>query len=174
MHPQDMSMNVSQINFGEPGAEKPVDKWHLDSVPFVMVVLLSDATDMVGGELQVARIEDPDEAMRQVCSGNVDPRSVDTVNYPGPGHAILMQGSRIAHTATSVTKARETRLTLVNSYQTRNPFADVATCYRTFKLYDPDDAHPLDVARHFAWRASGQLDYLIRAGAANCISYSER
>ena len=40
-------MNMSQINFGEVGAGR-ADQWHLDSVPYVMVVLLSDATDMEG------------------------------------------------------------------------------------------------------------------------------
>ena len=49
-------------------------------------------------------------------------------------------------------------------YQSRNPFDEVRTCYRTFKLYDPIDAAPAEVARHYAWRAAGQLDYIIREG----------
>ena len=108
-------MNIAQINFGNVGEKRPVDRWHLDSVPYVMVVLLSDATDMVGGKLKVARIEDPQEALRQVLAEDVDPAALESVNYPGPGHAIFMQGSRIAHTATPVISAREPRLTLVNS-----------------------------------------------------------
>ena len=44
--PHGMGMNLSQINFGEIGAG-PVNQWHTDSTPFVMVILLSDATDMV-------------------------------------------------------------------------------------------------------------------------------
>ena len=51
-------MNNPQINFGEVGSDKPVDKWHLDSVPFVMVLILSDLEGMVGGDLKVARLPD--------------------------------------------------------------------------------------------------------------------
>ena len=54
--PHHMPMNLSQTNFGEIGANKPVDQWHIDSVPYVMVLLLSDATGMEGGKLQVANM----------------------------------------------------------------------------------------------------------------------
>ena len=46
LHPHDMGMNVAQINFGKIGGGR-ADIWHIDSVPYVMVLLLSDATDMV-------------------------------------------------------------------------------------------------------------------------------
>ena len=164
MHPHDMSMNIAQINFGEIGDGRPVDKWHLDSVPYVMVVLLSDATDMQGGELKVARLADPHAALRHVQQNTMDPRFVDTVSYPGPGHAIFMQGSRIAHGVSPVKFAREPRLTLVNSYQSRNPFVPTQTCYRTFKVQDPSDAAPCEIGRHFAWRAAGKLDYILKQG----------
>ena len=52
--PHHMGMNMGHANFGEIGNERPVDQWHIDSVPYVCVMLLSDATDMVGGQLQVA------------------------------------------------------------------------------------------------------------------------
>jgi len=35
--------------------KKDVDKWHFDSVDFVMVVILSDMEGMVGGELAVLK-----------------------------------------------------------------------------------------------------------------------
>ena len=142
----------------------PYRKTSVDSVPYVMVVLLSDATDMQGGDLQVARLADPLSALRQVQQNAMDPRYVDTVQYPGPGHAIFMQGSRIAHGVTPVKFAREPRLTLVNSYQSRNPFAPNKTCYRTFKMQDPSDAAPAEIGRHYAWRAAGKLDYIIKHG----------
>ena len=164
MHPHDMTMNVAQINWGRIGGTRPVDKWHLDSVPYVMVLLMSDATGMEGGKLMVARLKDPKEALRQVVSGQIDQDTIEYVNYPGPGHAIYMQGSYIAHSAGAVKAAREPRITLVNSYQTLNPFAPVQTCYRTFKLYDPIELAEGDVARHYAWRAYGQLDYLLKRG----------
>ena len=65
VHPSDICMNNPQINFGEIGEEKPVDIWHLDSVPYVMVILLSDAEGMVGGELEVRVCE---ERKARVCT----------------------------------------------------------------------------------------------------------
>jgi len=125
--PHSANMNIAQINFGQIGVSKKVDQWHLDSVPYVMVILLSDATDMQGGDLQVARLPNAQMALNQIHNDAVDPSSIDVVNYPGPGHAIFMQGSRIAHGVTPVKHAREPRLTLVNSYQSANPFAEVKT-----------------------------------------------
>ena len=43
--PHDMTMNMSQTNFGEIGADRPVDAWHIDSVPYVCALLLSDGME---------------------------------------------------------------------------------------------------------------------------------
>eukprot|EP00927_Polykrikos_kofoidii_P000723 TRINITY_DN1026_c0_g1_i2.p1 TRINITY_DN1026_c0_g1~~TRINITY_DN1026_c0_g1_i2.p1 ORF type:complete len:365 (+),score=33.31 TRINITY_DN1026_c0_g1_i2:104-1198(+) len=160
--PHDLHMNVGHVNFGQVGESRPVDTWHLDSVPYVMVLLLSDGNDMVGGELQVARIADAADALRQVQSNSVSPEDIDTVRYPDAGYAILMQGSRIAHCVTPVEFAREPRLTLVNCYQSLDPFVPSKTLYHYFKHTDPEDVHPSEITRHFAWRAQGQLQKLIR------------
>jgi hypothetical protein len=161
MHPHNMGMNLAQINFGEIGVNKKVDKWHIDSVPYVMVLLLSDATGMQGGQLQVARFGDPKKALDMIYrNGELPSHLVDTVNYPRAGYAIFMQGSSIAHGVTPVSKAREQRVTLVNSYQSLNPFEEDRTIYSTFKVIDGSTA-PFEFARHQAWRAQGKLDYLL-------------
>ena len=163
--PHGMCSNLSQTNFGEIGTGVKVDQWHLDSVPYVMVLLMSDATDMVGGELQVARIPgDPRCALEAVKADEVSKEFIDTVKYPGPGYAIFMQGSRIAHGVTPVLSARERRLTVVNSYQSCNPFAEQRTVYQTFRSMVGDEGEhlaPFEYARHVAWRISGQMDYLL-------------
>merc|ERR1712046_328435 len=74
-----------------------------------------------------------------------------------------MQGSRIAHAVTPVTRAREPRITVVNSYQSLNPFSSDRTIYVSFRDIEPVAA-PHDFARHVAWRARGQLDYLMNQG----------
>ena len=83
--PHNMPMNIAQINFGQIGVKKNVDQWHLDSVPYVLVILLSDATDMDGGELKVARLPNAQAALNQIHQDNIDPNSTDVVQYPGPG-----------------------------------------------------------------------------------------
>ena len=162
--PHDMSSNLSQTNFGEIGGDRPVDAWHIDSVPYVMVLLLSDATDMKGGQLQVARLNggDPKLAIDKIQAEGIDAKFVDTVNYPGPGYAVFMQGSRIAHCVTPVEAAREPRLTVVNSYQSLNPFSLDRTKYVTFTDVDGDQTAGYEFARHAAWRVQGQLDFLLR------------
>jgi hypothetical protein len=71
-----------------------------------------------------------------------------------------MQGSRIAHSVTPVLSAREERLTLVNSYQSLNPFDEDRTIFATFNRID-GNAPKFEYARHQAWRATGKLDYLL-------------
>ena len=156
-----MGMNMSHTNFGEIGDGRPVDSWHIDSVPFVCVILLSDATDMVGGRLQVAMLGEAHEAIRQVRAVTLDASAIDEVDYPGPGFCIFMQGSRIAHAVTPVLAAREPRLTCVNSYMSLNPFASDPTLFTSFKKIEAHAA-PFEYARHVAWRVRGQLDYLMR------------
>ena len=169
--PHSMGSNLAQTNFGEIGTGSKVDQWHLDSVPYVMVLLCSDATDMVGGELKVARIpgsqggeSDPATTLDLIKRDEIPEAFIDTVNYKGAGYAIFMQGSRIAHSVTAVTAAREPRITLVNSYQSCNPFTPDSTVFRTFQTMkdgEGEDRAPYEFARHVAWRVSGQMGYLL-------------
>lgn len=53
--PATFGSHMAQVNFGRVGESSEVDVWHFDSVDYVLVVILSDITDMVGGELQVLR-----------------------------------------------------------------------------------------------------------------------
>ena len=41
---------------------------------------------MEGGELQVARLGEPREAIRTIQAGGIKSEDVDVVHYPGPGH----------------------------------------------------------------------------------------
>lgn len=87
--PHHMGSNLSQVNFGEIGAARPVDQWHIDSVPYVMVLLLSDATDMVGGKLRVAMLGEPSDAIDKINAGELCAEDIDVVDYPGPGYCIF-------------------------------------------------------------------------------------
>lgn len=46
-------MNIGAVNFGKAGVASNVDSWHFDSVDYVLVIIISDIDDMIGGELQV-------------------------------------------------------------------------------------------------------------------------
>ncbi|KAK0833715.1 hypothetical protein LTR73_001478 [Friedmanniomyces endolithicus] len=85
--------------------DKPVVGWHRDSYPFVCVTMLSDCTNMVGGETALKMANG--EVMR--------------VRGPQMGCAVVMQGRYITHQALRALGAQE-RITMVTSFRPRSPF----------------------------------------------------
>ncbi|KAK5122458.1 hypothetical protein LTR85_004042 [Meristemomyces frigidus] len=85
--------------------DKPVVGWHTDSYPFVCVTMLSDCTNMVGGETAL-RTADGD---------------VMKVRGPQMGCAVVMQGRYITHQALRALGAQE-RITMVTSFRPKSPF----------------------------------------------------
>ena len=49
--PTSFCSHMLHLNFGRVGSANGADAWHFDSVDYVLVIILSDITDMVGGEL---------------------------------------------------------------------------------------------------------------------------
>ncbi|QKX62670.1 uncharacterized protein TRUGW13939_09831 [Talaromyces rugulosus] len=86
----------------EPGEDEAVLDWHSDSYPFVCVTMLSDCTDMVGGET----------ALRKGNGGVVKVRG------PQMGSAVIMQGRYIEHRALRAFGTNE-RITSVTSFRPR-------------------------------------------------------
>lgn len=78
--------------------------WHNDSYPFVCVLMLSDTSEMIGGETYL-RMGDGKMA-----------------RAPGPqlGNATVLQGRLIQHLAPKPIGATE-RITMVTSYRAKNP-----------------------------------------------------
>jgi trimethylamine monooxygenase len=164
MNPHGVLMHGAQINFGvgtaNGGSDRPVDDWHLDSVPYVLVVLLSDAAEFEGGETKIARYRKAEDAVQDIKNKAIPNELVETLRLPGAGYAMLMQGSKVPHKIMPVTKGL--RLSLVNSYMSRDVFEEDRTFYRLSKIQDPGHVHPVEIARHYAWRVQGQLDYLLQ------------
>ncbi|KAK6423310.1 hypothetical protein LTR81_003963 [Elasticomyces elasticus] len=79
--------------------------WHRDSYPFVCVTMLSDCTNMIGGET----------ALKKADGG------VLRVRGPGMGCAVVMQGRYITHQALRALGAQE-RITMVTSFRPKSPF----------------------------------------------------
>ncbi|KAI9701427.1 MAG: hypothetical protein M1820_006518 [Bogoriella megaspora] len=85
--------------------DKPVVGWHNDSYPFVCVLMLSDCTNMVGGE--TALMTGHGEMMK--------------VRGPQRGCAVVLQGRYITHQALRALGAQE-RITMVTSFRPRSPY----------------------------------------------------
>jgi hypothetical protein len=139
----------------------PVDQWHIDSVPFVLVILMSDMSEAEGGQLELCKrqpFEDAFELIRNT-NNNVPEEELLRVSYPGPGHAIFMQGSKFVHHVTPVKWAKEPRITVVNSYQSSLPDTPDVTRYSIFK--NETLTAPYEFARHRAMIARNRLNAFI-------------
>ncbi|KAF3481656.1 uncharacterized protein GIQ15_04415 [Arthroderma uncinatum] len=82
----------------------PIVDWHTDSYPFVCVTMLSDCTEMIGGETALRRGD-----------GNVV-----KVRGPQMGCAVVLQGRYIEHRALRALGTTE-RITMVTSFRPRSP-----------------------------------------------------
>lgn len=56
--PHSMVMNFAHTNFGVIGNKENVDMWHADSVDYVLILVISNMKNMVGGELQVIKMSE--------------------------------------------------------------------------------------------------------------------
>jgi hypothetical protein len=157
--PNDLHQRSCTANYGKMGSGVEVDRWHVDAVDYVCVLMLSDVTDMQGGELQVLEVVDGNARAGVVDTSTIwPPDKVRTIAYPGPGYCIFMQGSLIKHGVTPVIAAREPRVTLVNSYSPLDVFAPDRTEPYTYNT-DDHDVTGVEYARHKARRCRGQLQY---------------
>ena len=161
VHP--ISMNTGHTNISKTGTGY-VDQWHVDSVDYVLVLILSDLTDMKGGELQVLNMPDASGKLYDDLKANGVPEElVKSVSYLKAGYGVFMQGSKILHRVKGVLEAREPRISMISSFCNLDVFQTDSTRYHTFAnvYHDPDDVHPLEFARHKAWRIEGKMKYIL-------------
>lgn len=125
------SVKESSTEGLDPGVEKPIVDWHTDSYPFVAVTMLSDCTDMIGGETM----------LRQ---GNGECLKV---RGPEKGYTVILQGRYIQHKALRATGCTE-RVTSVVSFRPKDhtlpddtvlttvrPISDLDELYREYAEY---------------------------------------
>jgi hypothetical protein len=104
------------IDCSAPEDDKPIVGWHKDSYPFVCVLMLSDCTNMVGGETAL-----------RTTNGNII-----RIRGPTEGCAIILQGRYITHQALRALGAKE-RITAVTSFRPRSPFVKDDSVLRTVR-----------------------------------------
>ncbi|KAF2968757.1 hypothetical protein GQX73_g4836 [Xylaria multiplex] len=90
--------------------DKPIVGWHTDSYPFVCVTMLSDCTDMVGGETAL-----------RTGAGDIM-----------KGCAVVLQGRYIEHQALRTLGTTE-RITMVTSFRPRDPLQKDDTVLTTVR-----------------------------------------
>lgn len=95
---------------------KPIVGWHTDSYPFVCVVMMSDCTNMIGGETAV-----------RAADGKIF-----RVRCPSKGCAVVLQGRYITHQAMQALGMQE-RISSVTSFRPKSPFLKDDTELRTVR-----------------------------------------
>lgn len=134
--------------------DKPIVGWHTDSYPFVCVLMMSDCTNMVGGETAL-----------RTADGNVI-----RVRGPTEGCAVILQGRYITHQALRALGAKE-RITAVTSWRPRSPFVKDDSVLRTVRpvsdlkeLYCDFAEYRLDILEQRMRREREQLRAQREAG----------
>ncbi|PWY87953.1 hypothetical protein BO94DRAFT_59491 [Aspergillus sclerotioniger CBS 115572] len=89
---------------GHSDGETSAFAWHYDSFAFVCVTMLSDCTDMIGGETAI-----------RTPSGEVK-----KIRGPSMGTAVIMQGRYIEHQALKSIGGRE-RISMVTAFRPKSP-----------------------------------------------------
>lgn len=116
---------------GASDDDKPIVGWHTDSYPFVCVLMLSDCSNMVGGETALL-----------TANGKVI-----RVRGPQEGCAVILQGRYITHQALRALGGKE-RITAVTSFRpasamvkddsvltTVRPISDLSELYNDYAEY---------------------------------------
>jgi hypothetical protein len=96
--------------------DQPIVDWHTDSYPFVCVTMLSDCTNMIGGETALRKGDG--EVMK--------------VRGPAMGHAVVLQGRYIEHQALRALGGSE-RITMVTSFRPKSAFIKDDTVLTTVR-----------------------------------------
>jgi hypothetical protein len=142
------------IDVSSSDDDKPIVGWHTDSYPFVCVLMLSDCTNMVGGETAL-----------RTANGDVI-----RVRGPTEGCAVILQGRYITHQALRALGAKE-RITAVTSWRPRSPFVKDDSVLRTVRpvsdlkeLYPDFAEYRLEIMEQRIRRAREELRFHREAG----------
>ncbi|KAH8815251.1 hypothetical protein F5884DRAFT_666060 [Xylogone sp. PMI_703] len=98
-----INLSITKKKEGSSDDESAIVGWHRDSYPFVCVLMMSDTTNMVGGET----------ALRTGTG------EIMKVRGPSKGCAVVLQGRYIDHQALSAYGGQE-RITMVTSFRPRS------------------------------------------------------
>lgn len=114
--------------------DNAIVEWHKDSHPFVIVVMLSDARNMEGGETvlmggdgKTLSVRAPQMVSCLCYNKSCYPFHPSNANSSSQGSAVVLQGRHISHVALPATNMPE-RITIVTSFRPRDPtLADETT-----------------------------------------------
>ena len=165
--PHNMPSQQLYINYAPDDLTKAVDTWHVDSIGFDYVLLVSDPRTFGGGEFQFFRgtaaeaaalLRTDIDSLTDATSSDLPLDRVVTAALPAAGYALFQQGNMVVHRATALTRRAE-RITMVPGL-----IALDTRCADPTKDGVADWGEPgivAEFARHKAWLALSKLGEFI-------------
>ncbi len=153
------------INYAPEDISRAVDTWHVDSVAFDIVMMITDPTVLKGGEFQYFR---GTKQEGQALLGIIGEEGIDTalpedrvttITFPDAGFGFMQQGTMIFHRACRLLERAE-RITIIPSFEVLPANAPDST--NTINMADWDDPGICpELARHEIWRTQARLESLL-------------
>ena len=140
-----------------------IDKWHYDTVTYVLVIFLSDLSLYEGGQFQYfpGTIQQAESYLRS--NQPLPQELIRDVGEQHPGSAVLQQGWQVYHRDAAVSLTSVERTSFVLSYVSSNVFLDSGSILsRSCNGVDPPHVLLSDWARYRCWRAQRFLQSAIR------------
>lgn len=153
------------INYAPDDIAKAVDTWHVDSVSFDMVIMLSDPSLIKGGEFQIFKGTKHEGQKLLGISGEEGKDSqlpserIETLAFPAAGYGFLQQGNMIFHRACRLLEKAD-RITMVPSFEVMPAGAKDATNSVNMSSWQDPCIVP-ELARHELRRATARLEDLL-------------
>ena len=153
------------INYAPEDISRAVDTWHVDSVSFDMVILLTDPQTFRGGEFQYFRgTKSEGEKILQVkgeegAAAELPADRVCAMDFPGAGHGFVQQGNMVFHRACRLLEKAD-RVTMIPSFVVLDDSKPEGSNIRALSRWS-DPGMAAELARHEAWLAREKLRRLI-------------
>ncbi|NNE56656.1 MAG: hypothetical protein HKN36_00985 [Hellea sp.] len=153
------------VNYAPEDIRRAVDSWHTDSVAFDIVMMMSDPSQIEGGEFQYFRGTKMEGQALLGIDGEegidteLPAERIKTIPFPAPGYGFMQQGNMIFHRACRLKKKAE-RMTVIPSFVVVPPKAADGTNSINMAGWD-DPGLAAELTRHEAWRAAARLEELV-------------
>ena len=151
------------INYAPEDISRAVDSWHVDSVSFDSVILLTDPQTFRGGRFQYFRgtREEGEQILGapgvEGAQTELPPERVADMPFPAAGYGFLQQGNMIFHRACRLSEKAE-RTTMIPSFVALDAEKDATNVGNMRRWGDPGLL--AELARHEAWTARARLQKL--------------
>lgn len=153
------------VNYAPEDISRAVDSWHVDSVAFDMVLLLTDPATFRGGEFQYFRgTKMEGESILQTrgeagAVAELPPERVATMAFPAAGYGFLQQGNLVFHRACRLLEKAD-RVTMIPSFVALDDATPEGSNLRALSRWS-DPGMAAELIRHQAWLTGEQLRKII-------------